>query len=161
VWLTEYGGYNLSTQNQSKKVNTMRIQSLHTGFIMPTKGSDQAGAHDIYMPEAGSATGGAQVIGLGFAAEVPPGHVALLLPRSGVGSKFGLEVNNTCGVIDSDYRGEWKAALRTKSGIPYSWNAGDRLLQFLIVPVAQVTLELADTLDTTERGAGGLGHTGK
>lgn len=139
----------------------MRIQSLHTSFIMPTKGTDHAGAFDIYMPEAGFIDGTSKLVGLGFATEIPPGHVALLLPRSSSGAKFGVELNNTCGVIDPDYRGEWKAALRTKSGAPYSWVAGDRVVQFLIVPVAQITLELVESLETTERGAGGFGSSGK
>lgn len=139
----------------------MRIQSLHTSFIMPTKGTDQAGAFDIYMPEAGFIDGTPKLVGLGFATEIPAGHVALLLPRSSSGAKFGVELNNTCGVIDPDYRGEWKAALKTKSGAPFSWAAGDRVVQFLIVPVAQITLELVESLETTERGAGGFGSSGK
>lgn len=138
----------------------MRIQSLHTNFIMPTKGSDQAGAHDIYMPEAGTANGTYNLVGLGFSAAVPTGHVALLLPRSSTGAKFGLELNNSVGVIDSDYRGEWKASLRTKSSLPFNWDKGERVLQFLVVPVTQVTLELVDSLDATERGAGGFGSSG-
>lgn len=138
----------------------MRIQPLHTSFILPTKGSERAGAFDIYMPEPGVATGISKLVGLGFAAEVPVGHVALLLPRSSTGAKFGLELNNTCGVIDSDYRGEWKAALKTKTGISYEWNSGDRLIQFLIVPVLQVTLEKVESLETTTRGAGGFGSSG-
>lgn len=138
----------------------MRIQSLHTGFIMPTKGSDQAGAFDIYMPEDGFATGFSRVYGLGFATEIPADHVALILPRSGTGAKYGLELNNTCGVIDSDYRGEWKAALRTKDGKLFAWQAGERILQFLVVPIAIVTLELADSVDKTNRGTGGFGSTG-
>lgn len=138
----------------------MRIQPLHTGFIMPTKGTDQAGAFDIYMPEAGIADGFSKLHGLGFAAEVPNGHVALLLPRSSTGAKFGLELNNTCGVIDSDYRGEWKAAIRTKNREPWSWAAGDRLLQFLVVPVAMVQLHLVESLTETTR-QGGFGSTGK
>lgn len=138
----------------------MRILPLHTAFIMPTKGTDQAGAFDLYMPERGFVDDGTKFFPLGFAAEVPVGHVALILPRSSTGARFGLELNNTCGVIDSDYRGEWKAALRTKDGLTYSWQAGDRLLQFLVIPVANVTLELADTLDSTSRGAGGFGSTG-
>lgn len=138
----------------------MRIQPLHTDFIMPTKGSAHAGAFDIHMPKAGFANGDSQLHGLGFAAEVPQGHVALILPRSSTGAKFGLELNNTCGVIDSDYRGEWKAALRTKNGFTLSWAAGDRLLQFLVVPVADVQLELSDTLEDTTRGTGGFGSTG-
>lgn len=137
----------------------MDIQPLHNSFIMPTKGTEQAGAFDIYMPEAGIASGTSQMFGLGFAAAVPEGHVALLLPRSSIGAKFGLELNNTCGIIDADYRGEWKAALRTKSGRPYCWEAGDRILQFLVVPVAKVTLSLVDNLNTTNR-VGGFGSTG-
>lgn len=138
----------------------MRIQPLHTAFIMPTKGSVKAGAFDLYMPESGMASGESRLFGLGFAAEVPAGYVALILPRSSTGAKYGLELNNTCGVIDSDYRGEWKAALRTKNGFTFSWAAGDRLLQFVIVPVADVTLELADTLSNTDRGTGGFGSSG-
>lgn len=139
----------------------MRITPLHNSFIMPTKGSDKAGAFDIYMPEPGRASNYSAMHGLGFAAEVPEGHVALLLPRSSTGAKFGLELNNTCGVIDSDYRGEWKAAIRTKSDDGLFWNAGDRILQFMIVPVANVTLELADSLNESARGTGGFGSTGK
>ena len=139
----------------------MHIKSLHPSFIMPTKGTDQAGAFDIYMPEAGSVNGASHLIGLGFAAAVPPGHVALLLPRSSTGAKHGVELNNTCGVIDADYRGEWKAALRTKSGIPFSWEAGERLVQFLVVPVAQISLEPVESLDSSSRGEGGFGSSGK
>lgn len=140
----------------------MRITSIHKGFIMPIKGSNSAGAFDIYMPIAGIANGTSQLIGLGFAAAVPPGHVALLLPRSSTGAKYGVELNNSCGVIDSDYRGEWKAAIRTKSGIPFAWEAGERVLQFLLVPVnCTEVLELVDELDATDRGTGGFGSSGK
>lgn len=140
----------------------MQITAIHKGFIMPVKGSIGAGAFDIYMPEAGIANGTSQLIGLGFAAAVPINHVALLLPRSSTGAKHGLELNNSCGVIDSDYRGEWKAMLRTKSGIPFSWEAGERVLQFLLVPVNTTeVLEQVDALDSTDRGAGGFGSSGK
>jgi dUTP pyrophosphatase len=139
----------------------MDIQSLHQAFIMPTKASDKAGAFDIFMPEAGEAAGASQLVGLGFAAAVPDGHVALLLPRSSAGAKHGVELNNTCGVIDSDYRGEWKAAIKTKSGGPFSWAAGDRVLQFLVVPIANISLNQVDSLDETARGEGGFGSTGK
>jgi len=139
----------------------MRIESIHLGFIMPTKATDKAGAFDIYMPEAGTVDGISRKTGLGFKAAVPAGHVGLLLPRSSTGAEFGLELNNTCGVIDSDYRGEWKAALRTKSGLSYSWKKGERVLQFLIVPIANVALELVDSLDETSRGEGGFGSTGR
>ena len=139
----------------------MRIQALHSNFIMPTRGSKHAGAFDLYMPEAGCASGDNQFFPLGFAAAVPEGHVALILPRSGTGAKHSVELNNTCGVIDSDYRGEWIAAIRTKNNAPYSWKAGDRVLQCLVIPVAQVQLELVTELEVTERGIGGFGSSGQ
>lgn len=139
----------------------MYIQSIHHAFIMPTKATDKAGAFDVFMPVRGTATGESQMVGLGFAAAVPTGHIGLLLPRSSSGAKHGVELNNTCGVIDSDYRGEWKAAIRTKSGKSFDWEAGERILQFMIVPIADVSLELVDSLDETSRGVGGFGSTGK
>lgn len=140
----------------------MRIKSLHKNYIMPTLGSNGAGAYDIYMPEDGGITNNEPTkVGLGFAAEVPAGNIALILPRSSIGTQFGLELNNTCGVIDSDYRGEWKAVLKTKSGKNLHWVKGDRLLQFLIIPVTLVCLETVDELSATARGTGGFGSTGK
>lgn len=139
----------------------MLIKPIHSNFIMPSKSTDGAGAFDIYMPESGTIDGDAYRYPLGFAAAVPKGHVALILPRSGAGVNHSVELNNTCGVIDSDYRGEWIASLRTKSGNTFSWDAGDRVLQFLVVPIANVELECADSLDETDRGAGGFGSTGK
>lgn len=137
----------------------MQIQPIHHSFIMPTKGSEGAGAFDIYMPEAGNADGITKCVNLGFAAAVPQGHVALLLPRSSTGAKKSLELNNTCGVIDSDYRGEWKAFLKTKDGSFFSWAQGERILQFMVIPVAQLTLERVEQLDSTSRGEGGFGST--
>ena len=139
----------------------MQIKPLHSNFIMPTKGSNQAGAYDLYMPTAGWAGPSSSLVGRGFASAVPAGYVALLLPRSSTGAKHGLELNNTCGVIDSDYRGEWKAAMRTKGGSILTWEVGERLLQFLLVPVADVALQQVDMLPATERGSGGFGSSGK
>lgn len=140
----------------------MRIKPLHFNFNKPTKGTEGAGAYDLYMPVSGSIPeNGICKVGLGFAAEVPVDHVALILPRSGIGAKYGVELNNTCGVIDSDYRGEWIATLRTKTGEEFFWKAGDRILQFVLVPAISVELEITDELSTTERGSGGFGSSGK
>lgn len=141
----------------------MNIQSLHPNFKMPTRGSDGAGAFDLYMPIPGRLWGGASCcirVPLGFAAEVPEGHVALLLPRSGVGVKHGLALNNTCGVIDADYRGEWVAALRLHNEHSFEWEAGDRVLQFLVLPVALPQLVQKATLNATVRQKGGFGSSG-
>lgn len=139
----------------------MKIKPLHKNFTMPIRSTEHAGGYDIFMPEAGKYYGGDKVIvPLGFATEVPRGCVALLLPRSGTGFKHGLEVNNSVGVIDSDYRGEWFAAIRTKGGLPFSWEANDRILQFVIVPVHTPELQLTESLEDSIRGEGGMGSTG-
>ena len=140
----------------------MKIKSLHPNFKSPTKSREQSGAYDLYMPHPGYISGDKVTeVPLGFAAAIPVGYVGLILPRSGVGVRDGLELNNTCGVIDADYRGEWKAFLRTKEGKYLSWDSGDRLLQVLFVPVGSFDFELVDTLDDTERGTGGFGSSGK
>lgn len=138
----------------------MKFKPLHPNFKAPTKGSEHAGAFDIYMPTGGIVFGKEEMIPLGFAAAIPFGYVGLLLPRSGVGSKHGLELNNTCGVIDADYRGEWKASMRTKSGKSYAWAEGDRVLQCIVVPALSVSIEIVDDLDETARHIGGFGHSG-
>lgn len=142
----------------------MRITPLREGFIMPGNSTEFAGAFDIYMPEPGFADGKSRFFPLGFAAAIPPGYVGLLVPRSSTGAKFGLELNNTVGVIDADYRGEWMAALRTKNGEPYGWAAGDRLLQCVVVPVLSVQFELVNSVEElgkTSRGIEGFGTSGK
>ena len=140
----------------------MNIKKLHPNFKMPTRGTEHAGGFDLYMPEAGVLMPGAtygQMVPLGFAAEIPVGYVALLLPRSGAGAKHGVSLNNTVGVIDADYRGEWMACLRMKNGLPHRWEAGERLLQFILVPVGITELNLVEELGTTDRGEGGFGST--
>ena len=140
----------------------MNIKKLHPNFKIPTRGTEHAGGYDLYMPEAGVLMPGAtygQMVPLGFAAEIPVGFVALLLPRSGAGAKHGVSLNNTVGVIDADYRGEWMACLRLKNGTAHRWEAGERLLQFILVPVGITELNLVEELGTTDRGEGGFGST--
>lgn len=142
----------------------MKLKPLHPNFKLPMKGSIGAGGIDIFMPEDGTITYGearAVKVPLGFSAEVPEGFVALLLPRSGKGANHGLELNNTCGVIDSDYRGEWVAALRVKNpGETLHWKAGDALIQMILVPCMDANIRIVDDLSSTARGTGGFGSTG-
>lgn len=142
----------------------MNIKPLHPNFKLPVRSTDLAGGYDIFMPEDGviSPRGNHGImVGLGFSASVPKGHVALLLPRSGTGAKKGLALNNTVGVIDPDYTGEWKACLRVHNNDSLEWFSGDRIVQFIIVPVATPELQIVDELDSTLRGEGGFGSTSK
>jgi dUTP pyrophosphatase len=139
----------------------MKVLIFHENAKLPTKGTEGAGAYDIYMPEAGfTSEHTATRVALGFAAQVPEGYVAMIFPRSGIGAKHGLELNNTCGIIDSDYRGEWIASLKTKNYPGYGWAAGDRILQYVLVPVLDSPPERVLTLTPTRRGTGGFGSTG-
>ena len=88
-------------------------------------------------------------------------YVALIFARSGLGVKHGVSLSNGVGVIDSDYRGELRVGLTNLSDTPYTVQPGDRIAQLAVVPVVRAELELAEELDETARGAGGLGSTGK
>lgn len=138
----------------------MKIQALHPNFVLPTRAHKDSAGFDLYMPEGGMlGTGEVMKVGLGFASEIPDYCVALLLPRSGSGSQ-GLELVNTAGVIDCDYRGEWIATLRMgKPGI-FAWKAGDRILQAVLLHRYIGGIEKVDSVEKTERGFGGFGSTG-
>jgi dUTP pyrophosphatase len=101
------------------------------------------------------------LIPTGLFVELPAGYEAQIRPRSGLALNEGLTVLNTPGTIDSDYRGEIKVILINLSPGVVQVNDGDRICQMVINQVEQVRLEQVDTLDETERGAGGFGHTGK
>ena len=88
-------------------------------------------------------------------------YVALVFARSGLGIKHGVALANGVGVIDSDYRGEIRVGLVNQSDVPYTIQPGDRVAQLAVMPVVQAQLERVETLDETERGAGGFGSTGK
>ena len=88
-------------------------------------------------------------------------YVALVFARSGLGIKKGVCLSNGVGVIDSDYRGEIGVGLVNLGDAPYTVQPGDRIAQLMVVPVVQPTLTVVETLDETERGAGGFGSTGR
>ena len=86
---------------------------------------------------------------------------AFIFPRSSLSSKFGISLANCVGVVDSDYRGEIKVPLINHSDEPFTVNDGDRIAQLVIMPVIVPDFVEAEQLDTTERGEGGFGSTGK
>lgn len=80
-------------------------------FIMPKRASGHAAGVDLFAQEDMIITDTTQLFELGFKAAVPEGYVGIIFPRSGLGAKFNCQLSNTLGVIDSDYRGQWMAAL--------------------------------------------------
>lgn len=145
----------------------MKIMPLVKEFIKPEYKTEYSAGMDIYLQEDVTLVIGADnVIHLGFAAEVPEGYAAILLPRSSAGMK-GISLRNTAGVIDSDYRGEWIAHIvidqNQDNALLDEWHykRGDRIIQCLIVPVKKVDIELTESVSVTARGDGGFGSTGK
>ena len=101
-----------------------------------------------------------KLIGTGLYMALPEGYEAQVRPRSGLALKHGLTVLNSPGTIDADYRGEIMVLLVNLSDTPFVGNDGERIAQMVIARHEQASFETVDTLDETERGAGGYGHTG-
>ena len=92
---------------------------------------------------------------------LPKGYEAQVRPRSGLAIKKGITVLNSPGTIDADYRGEVCIILVNLSSEPFVIEDGERVAQMVIASHEQAAWQVVDTLDETERGAGGFGHTGK
>lgn len=101
-----------------------------------------------------------KLIPTGLFIELPVGYEAQIRPRSGLAIKNGITVLNTPGTIDSDYRGEINVILVNLSNEPFTVNMGDRICQMVIAKHEQAEFVQVSTLDDTERGNGGFGHTG-
>ncbi|EXF44892.1 deoxyuridine 5'-triphosphate nucleotidohydrolase [Pseudomonas sp. BAY1663] len=89
-----------------------------------------------------------------------PGLAALVLPRSGLGHKHGIVLGNLVGLIDSDYQGELMVSCWNRGQSAFSIAVGERIAQLVLVPVVQARFELVADFDSSDRGAGGFGHSG-
>lgn len=105
--------------------------------------------------------GGKVKIGTGLAFQLPKNHVMLILPRSSTGIKKGLMLQNTTGVLDSDYRGECFLFFRNLDDKPVEIEDGERIAQLVVLAYPSLTYKQVDKLEDTERGAGGFGSSGK
>jgi dUTP pyrophosphatase len=108
------------------------------------------------------APGETVLIPTGFAMHIEdPAMAATILPRSGMGHKHGIVLGNLVGLIDSDYQGQVYVSCWNRSDKPYSIEIGARIAQLVFVPVIVAKWEVTESFETSERGAGGFGHTGK
>ncbi|MDD4630722.1 dUTP diphosphatase [Proteiniphilum sp. UBA5510] len=101
------------------------------------------------------------LIPTGIYIELPVGYEAQIRPRSGLAIKHGIGIVNAPGTIDADYRGEIRVILVNLSNEDFVVNDGERICQMVIAQHITAEWEQADSLEQTERGAGGFGHTGK
>lgn len=104
---------------------------------------------------------GRALIPTGLYIELPQGTEAQIRPRSGLAAKSGITVLNAPGTIDADYRGEIKVILVNLSDKEFVVNPGERIAQMVVARYEKIEWEETDSLEDTERGAGGFGSTGK
>jgi dUTP diphosphatase len=106
--------------------------------------------------------GNSQLVSSGIAIHLAdPGYAAIVLPRSGLGTKHGIVLGNLVGLIDSDYQGPVTISVWNRGAAAFTLQPLDRIAQLVVVPVAQVTLNVVEEFEASARGAGGFGSTGR
>ena len=142
----------------------VKIKKLRDDAKIPLYATSGSAAADLCYAGEGDiviAPGETYLVPTGLSISLGCDDVAAFIyARSGLASKRGIAPANCVGVIDSDYRGEIKVALRNHSAEPFTVTPGDRIAQMAIAPVIRAVYEENETLDETERGGGGFGSTG-
>ena len=141
----------------------IKFTKLNENAVTPTFGTKYSAGADLYSAEEEITInpGETAFIGTGIAMAIPRGKVGLIYARSGLACKKGLAPANKVGVIDSDYRGEVKVALHNHSNTAQTVLKGERVAQMVIADYYPCSYIECDSLDSTERGAGGFGSTGR
>ena len=139
------------------------VTKLKQEAILPTRAHEGDAGLDLYACESAHIGPGERWgVGTGVGVEIPAGHAGLVLPRSGLARDHGIALVNSPGLIDSGYRGELRVLLlNTDPAETFRVEAGDRIAQLVITPIATPepveTAALADSL----RGEGGFGSSGR
>jgi len=140
-------------------------QRLGSEFPLPHYATDGSAGMDMRAcldAPLQLAPGDTHLIPTGLAIHVADtGLAAVLLPRSGLGHKHGIVLGNLVGLIDSDYQGQVFVSCWNRGGAPFTIEPGERIAQMVIVPVVHADFEIVEDFVTSERGAGGFGHSGR
>jgi dUTP pyrophosphatase len=145
-------------------VQITRLNSVAHDIPLPAYATSHAAGMDIYAAVEGDFVlkgGETALIPTGFAIALPAGFEAQVRPRSGLAIKHQVGILNSPGTIDSDYRGEVKVILTNFGKSDFVIKRGDRIAQLVIARHERAQWEERGSLDSTERGAGGFGHTGR
>jgi len=138
------------------------VKKLVDHAIIPRKMSSHAAGYDLYSANEEVILlqpGEIKMIPTGIAMSIPEGYEAQVRPRSGLAIKHGIGILNSPGTIDSDYRGEIRVIIFNAGEASFTLEPGSRIAQMVISKYYDIEFQLADELDTTERGSGGFGHT--
>lgn len=139
----------------------VRFRKLHPDAKVPTYATPQSAGADLYATERVYIdVGRSAKVQTSLAAELPPGVVGLVCPRSGLAAKHGVTVLNAPGVIDSDYRGSIAVLLVNHGDSVFTVDPGERIAQLVLVPAVQAAFEEAEELAESERGESGWGSSG-
>lgn len=149
-----------------KKVQIKIIDSrLGKEFALPDYATDGSAGMDLRAcleEDMIIARGETKLIPTGFAMHMgDSGMAAVILPRSGLGHKHGIVLGNLVGLIDSDYQGQVYVSCWNRSDSEFQIEPGARIAQLVFVPVIVAAWELVEDFSSTDRGAGGFGHTGQ
>jgi dUTP pyrophosphatase len=138
---------------------------LGTEFPLPeyaTEGSAGVDMRACVEAPIDVAPGETVLIPTGMAIHIgDPSLAAVLLPRSGLGHKHGIVLGNLVGLIDSDYQGQVFVSCWNRGDTTFTVQPGERLAQMVLVPVVHARFEVVDDFESTKRGAGGFGHSGR
>jgi dUTP pyrophosphatase len=143
---------------------TLRIQRLRPSARLPVRATPGAAGLDLCADLDAPLTlapGQRVLVPTGLAIALPSGHEGQVRPRSGLAVKHGVTVINAPGTIDEDYRGEVKVALVNLGQAPFVIAPGERIAQLVLARVEHLAVSEVDALETTSRGAGGFGSTGR
>jgi dUTP pyrophosphatase len=143
-------------------VKIMRTNPEQTDLPLPSYATEGSAGMDVCadVKEVDIPPGETVLIPAGFSMELPQGFEAQIRPRSGLAMKHQIGILNAPGTIDSDYRGEVKIILTNFGKRPFVVRRGDRIAQMVIARYSRVTWKETDTLNESQRGAGGFGHSG-
>jgi dUTP pyrophosphatase len=139
------------------------VTKLNVAATLPTRAHPGDAGLDLYaVEEAHVGPGERWSVGTGIAVEVPAGHAGLVLPRSGLAREHGITLVNSPGLIDAGYRGEVRVLLlNTDPAETVRIEAGARIAQLVVTPVALAEPVEAAELSDSARGDGGFGSTGR
>lgn len=140
----------------------VKVKILNPDAIIPKYQTEEAAGFDLHSVEEKIIKAGERdVVKTGLAVALPKGYELQVRPRSGLALKNGITVLNTPGTVDSDYRGELMVILLNTSKEDFAIKKGERIAQAVIKEILQADFAVVEELDSTERGTGGFGSTGK
>ena len=144
------------------KILDTRVGSDITLPHLATSGSAGVDMRACIDEELSMEPGDTKLIPTGLAIHIADNNLAaVLLPRSGLGHKHGLVLGNLTGLIDSDYQGQIYISCWNRGKASYQIQPGERIAQMVFIPIERVEFDVVQDFETTDRGEGGFGHSGK